>query len=150
MKTPISKSEKTLYIIWSAVLFAGILFFIFYHLFDMQLYTGNRPCGFKYIFHLYCAGCGGTRAVDCFLHGKLIRSFLYHPAVVYIAGFFISYYIPTTLRMIGLIRKKINDMIYVSILIGLLVIIILNVVLRNVLMVNYGLDYIGECVKYWI
>ena len=87
--------------------------------------------------------------MDCFLHGQLIRSFLYHPVIVYIAVFFFSYYIPATLRMFGIIRKKINDMIYVWILVGLLVLVILNVILRNVLMVNYGLDYIGDCVMYW-
>ena len=150
MKQPILKSEKILYIIWSSVLLASIIFFIFYHITDMQLYTGDRPCGFKFFLHLYCPGCGGTRAVDCFLHGKFIRSFLYHPVVDYIACFFISYYIPATLRMFGIIRKKINDMIYVWILVGLLVLIILNVVLRNVLMANYGIDYIGDCVQYWM
>ncbi len=149
MKEPIYKSEKILYIIWSSVFLAAIVFFVFYHIFDMQLYTGDRPCGIKYFFHLYCPGCGGTRAVDCFLHGQLIRSFLYHPVIVYIAVFFFSYYIPATLRMFGIIRKKINDMIYVWILVGLLVLIILNVVLRNVLMINCGLDYIGDCVMYW-
>ena len=33
------------------------------------------PCSFKELTHLYCPGCGGTRAVWYLLHGDLLASF---------------------------------------------------------------------------
>lgn len=37
-------------------------------------------------YGIYCAGCGGTRAVMEFLNGNIFASIKYHPAVVYSAG----------------------------------------------------------------
>lgn len=42
-------------------------------------------CLFFRITGFYCPGCGGTRAIITLLRGKLIRSFLYHPFVLYTA-----------------------------------------------------------------
>ena len=149
MKTPISKSDKIIYICWSIVLLGAIIFFIYYHLNDIILHTGDRICGFKYFFHLYCPGCGGTRAIDSLFHGRVIQSLLYHPVILYIALFFLSYYIPATLRIIGIINKKIDDMVYVYLLVIFLVILVVHFILRNILVVYAGYDYIGECVMYW-
>lgn len=40
-------------------------------------------------YGIYCAGCGGTRAVMEFLNGNIFASIKYHPAVVYSAGLMI-------------------------------------------------------------
>ncbi len=149
MKTPVSKDEKILYVLWSIALLAGIIFFIYYHISDVTLYTGDVSCGFKYYLHLYCPGCGGTRAVDSFLQGHFIQSFLYHPLIVYIAIYFMCYYIPATLRMFGVLGKKIDDMVYVYMLVGVLALLIINFILRNLLMVYCDIDYINECITYW-
>lgn len=103
----------------------------------------------KLLFHLYCPGCGGTRAIDTFLHGHLLKSILYNPVIVYLACYLLAYYVPATLRIVGLWKRPINNMIYVYALIGLLAVIILNFIGRNLLMVFCGVDYIGECIQYW-
>lgn len=40
-------------------------------------------------YGIYCAGCGGTRAVMELLNGNIFASIKYHPAVVYSAGLMI-------------------------------------------------------------
>ncbi len=44
-----------------------------------------RGCLFHRLTGLYCPGCGGTRAVLLLLHGHPLRSFVYHPFVLYAA-----------------------------------------------------------------
>ena len=43
------------------------------------------PCLMRTVLGLYCPGCGGTRAVILLLEGHPIRSFFYHPVVLYAA-----------------------------------------------------------------
>lgn len=52
------------------------------------------PCFLDTVAGLYCPGCGGTRALDALLHGRLLLSVWYHPLVLYMViiggGFMIS------------------------------------------------------------
>lgn len=41
------------------------------------------PCLFHWITGLYCPGCGGTRAIGALLQGQLLKSFCYHPFVLF-------------------------------------------------------------------
>lgn len=41
------------------------------------------PCLFHFITGLYCPGCGGTRAIRALFHGEILKSFCYHPFVLY-------------------------------------------------------------------
>lgn len=44
------------------------------------------PCMIHAVTGLYCPGCGGTRACAAFFHGQFLKSFFYHPIVVYTAA----------------------------------------------------------------
>lgn len=146
----ISKTEKRAFIIMNVLLILFLCFFIFYHITDYSFFQPDKPsCVMKMFFHLYCPGCGGSRALDCFLHGRLIQSFLFQPVIVYLAAYFLSYYIPALMRMTGLYKGKYNPRFYLYPLFGLLALIILFFVIRNLLLVYGGYDYIGECVNYW-
>lgn len=147
--TKISKTEKILFLSFSMLCLGCIVFLIFYHTKDIIFYETEGGCAMKLLFHLYCPGCGGTRAIDAFLHGQLITSFLYNPVILYLACYFLSYYIPATLRIAGIWKQKLNGMVYVYILIGLLAVIIIHFIVRNLLLVFGGIDYIGECIQYW-
>ena len=43
----------------------------------------GAPCLFRLFTGYYCPGCGGRRAVDLLLAGHPLRSFFYHPLVLY-------------------------------------------------------------------
>lgn len=48
--------------------------------------TGNlQPCLLYTFFRIPCPGCGGTRAVEYLLQGRVWDSFLAHPLVLYAA-----------------------------------------------------------------
>lgn len=34
-------------------------------------------------YGLYCTGCGGTRAAVALMNGHFVKSFIYHPAIIY-------------------------------------------------------------------
>jgi len=40
------------------------------------------PCMFHVLTGLYCAGCGSTRAIHHFLHGRILQALSYNPLVV--------------------------------------------------------------------
>ena len=41
------------------------------------------PCLLHALSGYYCPGCGGTRAVKFLLRGEIVKSFCYHPIVLY-------------------------------------------------------------------
>lgn len=115
--------------------------------------TGALPlifpdCMFKQIFHLYCPGCGGTRSVECLFHLQPVQSCLYHPMVIYIVICLCFFYIK-----IGVQLKRQNGVADFNIstapLWGLLFLLILFFIGRNILLVCTGFDYIGELSAYW-
>jgi len=65
--------------LWIPFILAGIWFakcgYNEYH----QLFE----CTFQRIVGLPCPGCGGTRAVYYLFHGDFLKSFQYHPVVIY-------------------------------------------------------------------
>ena len=145
-----SKSEKRIFLFMSILLFLFLVFLVFYHIKDIEFHKfGQNDCGLKLFFHLYCPGCGGTRAVDPFLHGRFIHSLLLHPTILYLFVFFLSYYIPSLLLILGIRKKPIKYITYLYILCGLLAVILIFFIARNLLLVYAGYDYIGECLCYW-
>lgn len=42
----------------------------------------SMPCVFHDLTHLYCPGCGGTRAVKALLKGHLLKSIYYNPSFI--------------------------------------------------------------------
>jgi hypothetical protein len=71
------------------VAFISALFVFFIPPGEGSLYP---PCMFHLLTGLYCAGCGSTRAIHYFLHGRIVKAFSYNPLVVILLvplGFFV-------------------------------------------------------------
>lgn len=109
----------------------------------------NTTCGFAELLHLYCPGCGGTRSVYAMLRLDIVTSFLYHPLIAFLVVLFVEYYVGAIITMIKNNGKRYYYLrvwfCYVA-----LGIIVLNFVLRNVLMVFWHIDPIGDLIQYWI
>lgn len=81
--------------LYTALLAAGVLllaaFLVWY------LILGKPPfaaCWFYSQWHIYCPGCGATRAVTALFRGKFLQALYYHPAVplgaLFLAGYLLS------------------------------------------------------------
>lgn len=109
----------------------------------------HAPCSIHEFFHLYCPGCGGTRAVYEFLNFHWIRSFFTHPFVLFVAVILADYYIGAVITLIRNNGKRYYYLrtwfCYVA-----LGIVILHTILRNVLLVYFHYDYIGDLLPYWL
>lgn len=150
MATTQYKIHKRCYIIAITLV---ILFFIFlwlYHLFDYSFYGSGTDCGFKYLFHCYCPGCGGSRALDAFLHGNFIVSFLSHPAIIICFCLFMAYFLPATYTFLIKRSGKLYYKFHSFSLWFLLSNIILHFFVRNILLIIFQFDYLQDCIKYYI
>lgn len=80
---------------------------------------------------------------------KLWRSFVDHPLVIFTAAILVEYYIG---EIITLIRRNGKRYYYVRVWFCYVAlgIIVVNVVLKNVLLIGFHIDLIGDLLKYWI
>ena len=88
------RAERTEDVLF-CILIAGIVLAIgglaLLHVLGLDWIAQGAPCNIYRLTGWYCPGCGGTRAVKALLHGRIISSFLYHPAVVYLAAWMVTF-----------------------------------------------------------
>ena len=104
-------------------------------------------CPFKRVFFLYCPGCGGTRAVEALLRGDLLTSVRSNPVVVWGLVLCIWQYIRMVRSYIRRDRAcfRIPSWSWISVI----VIILTFFVVRNLLLVFAGYDYLGDNAIFW-
>ncbi len=98
------------------------------------------PCLLHALSGYYCPGCGGTRAVKFLLQGQLLKSFCYHPIVLYavvLGGWFM---ISQTIERVS--RGKIRiGLHFREIYMWLaLAIIIINCLVKNLALLIWNVD----------
>lgn len=104
-------------------------------------------CVFSRATHLYCPGCGGTRAVRALLRGDLLTSLRSNPIVLWmlVVGVWLQ------VRGWGAVIRRAPERMRVSawMWVGLVVLAIGLFVVRNLLLVFGGCDYLGDNLAYW-
>lgn len=127
------KEEKTLYWIGIAILFVTIILVILVKVLDIHLSEFLPGCLLLRFTGFYCPGCGGTRAVAALFQGRFVRSFFYHPLVMYVAAVGGWYLISHTIELISKgkysIGMRYRD-IYLYVAVAL---ILLNWIVKNLL-----------------
>ena len=100
---------------------------------------------FRPKMHIYCPGCGGTRAFFALLRLDILASLKYNPSVIFGVAVFIYY----DIRAFIAIKK--DDIDYFSrnryyLAIAFAVFAIVYFFVRNFLLLKYHIDLIGDVV----
>ena len=138
---------QLLYRICGVFLILVVIYCAIVNIFGVGLSSPNA-CLFKEYTHLYCPGCGGTRAVHSMLSGHIIRSLEENAIVVPAFAFILYYFIGVTLA-----AKSKGTRIYFHLhkwMIVVLIILVLWIsVGRNLSAVYLGYDPIGDVKGFW-
>lgn len=121
---------------WIAIM-VGVVALILMKLFHIdieQLPIRRMPCLLYTLFHVYCPGCGGTRAVFALLRGDVLQSLYYHPVVVYTVVMYAWYLISNTVQWLSKEKIRIGTNFKTWYGVVAIVIIVVNWVVRNVLL----------------
>ena len=105
-------------------------------LLDILMHSG---CYIKDTFHIYCPGCGGTRALKELLKLNIAGSLAMNPMVIVV--FLVIAFMHIREKRLGL--KK-NNMARIVILTALLVFWFGYFLFRNYLLLYKGIDLLGD------
>lgn len=140
------KQKNTLlrdFLIINIVSGIGALMMFAYMMLQRTHIIPSIPCGLVFFFHIYCPGCGGTRALFSLFHGHFLESLYYNPAVL-LGALLILYYevavIVTLVKNNGKVfyyRKATLVYIY-------LVIVFVYAIVRDILLFVPGIDMLGD------
>lgn len=99
-------------------------------------------CSFHAQTGYYCFGCGGTRSVDELLHGRLFESLRYHVVPMYLAALFMLFLLSHIVTF--LTRGKIKALRIRPVWFYILIVsVILQCIIKNYLLVQYGISCLG-------
>lgn len=96
------------------------------------------PCAYSAYLHIYCPGCGGTRAVEALLHGHILESVWCHPIVLYTVVVFGGFMLTQSLERLG-VRRIHGWSFHDWYLYGAVVILLCNFLLKNLLRWTLGI-----------
>lgn len=123
----------------------GVAFFLMFLFMLLQWFRviPRMPCVIHDVLHIYCPGCGGTRAIISLLQGRVLESVYYNPAVLIGAIFAIHYELGVLFTLI----KKDGTRYYCTSLVPLVVcgvILVIFMIVRNYLLLELGYDMLQD------
>lgn len=101
-------------------------------------------CPFSFFAHLYCPGCGATRALAALLHLDLPRALAANPCVPLLA-LVLLYYEVAFLRAALRGRGRVSSLPAILFAYALLAFFLL----RNLLLVGFHIDPLGDLIQFW-
>lgn len=106
-----------------------------------ELIFGN--CFVREYLHIYCPGCGGTRAIIELLHFHILESIYMNPVpICMIFDFILAAATRNAERRMDQIARYSRWRITSKIV--LLVILFGNMIVKNVLLIGFGIDLLGD------
>ena len=93
-------------------------------------YVTLWPCPSYTLMHIYCPGCGSTRAVGALMHGDVLLSLRQNPAIVVMLLLAVLYYLEFALKVWG-VRLRIPPLHNWKFIAALLVLWVAYAVVRN-------------------
>ena len=113
------------------------------------------PCFLWKYFHLYCPTCGGTRSVQYFVSGRFVESMLANPAPMVMLVFYVRIWAALLYNCVaagkntaGEKKKMVRPLTDMEAW-GILIAVVVYFVFRNLLMIFFKVDYLGDLVGYW-
>ena len=106
---------------------AGAVYLYFHNPYEYPL-----PCIFYVLTGFYCPGCGAGRASYSILHGRFADALCYNPLMTVLLPFIGLYVTGRTLDWVVTGGNHIDHRISVKFLVGVLVVIFVYGVLRNI------------------
>lgn len=143
----IHKKSAKIYVLVHAGLLVLILLFPLYRLIASWMPSVLTGCLIHDRFFLYCPLCGGTRAVSAILRLDLAAAFANNAFVVLLFFFALAL---DAWALIRLLRGRTNLLPLPNwVWIVLLAVMLLYAVLRNYLMIEHGIDPVGDLGPIW-
>lgn len=139
--------KRITYTVLNASALIGIMLFPLY-LNIVKAWPGFFFCFLKRYTHLYCPMCGGTRAAYSLAKLDLISALRYNAFAVVLIILLILFDIRCFIRLF--ITKNEGPLIRLWEGIAVLALMIAFFITRNVLLVFWNIDQIGDLLKYWL
>lgn len=142
----VSRIEKNIFTAATLMLVFGLILSLLF--FGGVVRIPEYPCLFKLLTHLYCPGCGGTRALQYMLTGHFLKSLMANPSVIYCSVLFLWYYLGTAVTLITGGRVRIFHpslwmlVVFLCLFAGFFI-------LRNVFLVFLHVDMLGDLRDFW-
>lgn len=137
-KEKILSTEEYLYRIGWGMLPIGIVSAFLITKWIVPRLSGTAECLFWKFWGIYCPGCGGTRSVIALMRGDFLLSAWYHPLVMYVVLMYAWFMLSHTLEKLHVPLIK-GMKFEVWIMYGMLVVLALNFILKNVLKFGFGI-----------
>ena len=134
--------NRTLYEMGKWILAAAVVAAIFVWIFGDSWLVKVPDCAFETVTGLCFPGCGGTRSLIALFQGRIVKSFLFHPAVPYAFVVFTVFMVRMFLLKHFGIGREHNGRILIFIYIGIGIVIVQWIV-KLILLIGYGIHVLG-------
>lgn len=140
-------SAKKQFIVVHLCAAAAILLFPLYLFLMQSIHPALTGCAMHDILFLYCPLCGGTRAIKALLQLDFAAAIAYNPFVFLLLALFVALDVVAFLR---LRRGEERPFAFPRALwLSFCVSLVLWGILRNILMIAFGVDTTGDLMLFW-
>ena len=141
------RKEGKLFLLFKLALLLACLLFPFYSYLTKLLSPRFSGCMMHDYLFLYCPMCGGTRAISALLQLRILDALCYNALVVLLSLFAL---VLDAVALVRLLQKKQTILRFAHWhWIALAVALVLFGVLRNLLMIGFSIDPLGDLGGIW-